>query len=160
VLFLDDVSVITPTAQVRVGMMRRVRRCSCAGPPVVLLVQAERDDRETYAEYLSLAGFTPLCVQEATDALKLASRADVVVTGILLSGALDGHALITALKGSPATRHIPIVVLTLCAWAHEEARARGAGCDAFLSKPCLPRTLCRSIRRVLAARCARPASRD
>jgi CheY-like chemotaxis protein len=97
-------------------------------------------------------GLTALCVQEATDALRLASRADVVVTGILLPGALDGCALIAALKGNPATRHIPIVMLTVCAWTHEEARARGAGCDVFLSKPCLPQTLFREIRRTLTAR--------
>jgi two-component system cell cycle response regulator DivK len=104
-----------------------------------------------YAEYLSV-GLAPMCVQEATDALRLALKADVIVTGILLPGALDGCALIAALKGCPTTRHIPIVVLTVCAWAHEEARARSAGCDVFLSKPCLPRTLLREIRRVLAAR--------
>jgi two-component system, cell cycle response regulator DivK len=121
-------------------------------PTVVLLVQPERDDRDLYAEYLSHMGLTPLCVQEATDALRLVSRADVVVTGMLLPGALDGCALIAVLKASPATRHVPIVVLTVCAWTHEEARARRAGCDVFLSKPCPPQTLFRAISRALAAR--------
>src|SRR5262252_3379787 len=116
-------------------MARSLRNVSCAGPAVVLLVIPERDDRDMYAEYLSHVGLTPLCVQEASDALRLASRADVIVTGILLPGALDGCALIAALKGNRATRHIPIVVLNVCAWADEEARARSAGCDVFLSKP-------------------------
>ena len=133
-------------------MARYGRQRSCAGPTVVLLVQPKRDDRDMYAEYLSHMGLTPMCVQEATDALRLASTADVVVTGILLPGALDGCALIAALKGNPATHHIPIVVLTVCAWTHEEARARCVGCDVFLSKPCLPQTLFREIRRALAAR--------
>src|SRR5262252_10710531 len=100
-------------------MARSLRNVSCAGPAVVLLVIPERDDRDMYAEYLSQMGLMPLCVQEATDALRLASRADVVVTGILLPGALDGCALIAALKSNPATQHIPIVVLTVCAWIHE-----------------------------------------
>ena len=129
-----------------------LRNVSCAGPAVVLLVQPERDDRDIYAEYLSHMGLMPLCVQEATDALRLASRADVVVTGILLPGPLDGCALIAALKRDPATRHIPIVVLTVCAWTDEEERARGTGCDVFLSKPCPPRTLFREIRSALRAR--------
>src|SRR5262245_33295011 len=133
-------------------MAQCVRQRSRAGSTVVLLVQPERDDRDMYAGYLSHMGLTPLCVQDATDALRLASRADVVVTGILLPGALDGCALIAALKGNAATRHIPIVVLTVCAWTHEEARARSAGCDVFLSKPCLPQTLFCEIRRVLTAR--------
>src|SRR5262245_16701925 len=133
-------------------MARCVRQRSCAGSTVVLLVQPERDDRDMYAEYLSHMGLTPLCVQDATDALRLASRADVVVTGILLAGALDGCGLIAALKGNPATEHIPIVVLTVCAWIHEEERARRAGCDVFLSKPCLPQTLLCEIRGAVAAR--------
>src|SRR5262245_6770886 len=108
-------------------MGRCVRQRSSAGPTVVLLVQPERDDRDMYAEYLSHKGLTALCVQEATDALRLASRADVVVTGILLPGPLDGCALIAALKGNPSTRHIPIVVLTVCAWTCEEARATEGG---------------------------------
>src|SRR5262245_11688566 len=133
-------------------MARCVRHRSCAGPTVVLLVQPERDDRDMYAEYLSHMGLTPLCVQDATDALRLATRAAVVVTGILLPGALDGCGLIAALKSNPATQHIPIVVLTVCAWIHEEERARRAGCDVFLSKPCLPQTLFREICRALDAR--------
>ena len=132
-------------------MARCVRHRSCAGPTVVLLVQPERDDRDMYAEYLSHMGLTLLCVQDATDALRLAARADVVVTGILLPGALDGCGLTAALKSNPATQHIPIVVLTVCAWIHEEERARRAGCDVFLSKPCLPQTLFREIRRALDA---------
>src|SRR5262245_15125195 len=106
-------------------MARCVRERSRGEPTVVLLVQPERDDRDTYAEYLSHMGVQPLCVQGATDALRLASRVDIVVTGILLPGPLDGCALIAALRGSPATRHIPIVVLTVCAWPYEETRARG-----------------------------------
>jgi CheY-like chemotaxis protein len=122
---------------------------------VVLLVQPERDDREMYAEYLSYKGWAPLCVQEAGAALTLAPRADIIVTGILLPGAVDGYSLIERLKHSAATRHIPIVVLTVCAWTTEEARARTAGCDAFLSKPCLPHVLLRELRRALTGRPSR-----
>jgi two-component system, cell cycle response regulator DivK len=117
-----------------------------------LLVQPERDDREMYAEYLTHIGLTPLCVQEADAALRLARRADVIVTGLLLPGPIDGYALINRLRHTTGTRYIPIVVLTGCAWTTEEARARSAGCDVFLSKPCFPDMLLREIRRMLAAR--------
>ena len=108
-----------------------------------------------YAEYLSHMGLTPLCVQEADTALRLARRADVIVTGLLLPGPIDGYALINRLRHSTSTRCIPIVVLTGCAWTTEEARARSAGCDAFLSKPCIPDMLLREIRRMLTARTRR-----
>jgi len=119
---------------------------------VVLLVQPERDDRDMYAEYLSFVGLTPICVQQGTDALHFACQADIVVTGLLLPGPMDGYALIETLRRHSATRQIPIVVLTVCAWTDEEARARRAGCDAFLSKPCLPGRLVRELRGVLTPR--------
>jgi CheY-like chemotaxis protein len=127
-----------------------------AGGPIVLLVHSERDDRDAYGEYLRQLGFTPWCVREAIEALRLASRVDIIVTGLLLTGTLDGCALIDALRRNPATRAIPIVVLTVCAWEEEEGRARRAGCDGFLSKPCPPFVLSREIRRMLAARAAIP----
>ena len=117
--------------------------------PVVLLVQPERDDRDMYEEYLSQNGLTPICAQEALAALKLANRVDVIVTDLLLPGAFDGHALIEWLRRDAWTFRKPIVVLTVCAWVQEESRARTAGCDAFLSKPCPPDVLLREIRRLL-----------
>jgi len=126
------------------------RRSSGARDATVLLVQPEHDDCEMYLEYLSHMGLNPLCAREADAALRLAARADIVITGLLLPGAVDGYALIHKLKCCTLTRHIPIVVLTVCAWSTEEARARSAGCDAFLSKPCLPHVLLREIWRWLA----------
>src|SRR4051812_9793749 len=73
-------------------------RLSRSDGPVVLLVQPERDDRDMYAEYLSYKGWIPLCVQDAGAALTLAPRADVIVTGLLLPGAMDGHSLIHRLR--------------------------------------------------------------
>jgi two-component system cell cycle response regulator DivK len=133
-------------------MTTSVRRSSCPTGAVVLLVQSERDDREMYAEYLAHMGLTPLCVREADAALRVACRADVIVTGLLLPGPIDGCALIDRLRHSADTCNIPIAVLTGCAWTMEEARARSAGCDVFLSKPCLPHVLLRVVRQMLAAR--------
>ena len=115
----------------------------------VVLVQPERDDRDMYAEYLAHMGLTPICVQDADAALRLACRADIIVTELLLPGALDGYELIQRLKNSAPTGNIPIVVLTVCVWTAEQARARSAGGDAFLSKPCLPHALLRELCRML-----------
>ena len=47
------------------------------------------------------------------------------------------------------TKAIPVIVLTACGWRSERDRARAAGCDVFLAKPCLPDLLVREIRRLL-----------
>ncbi|MCQ8205546.1 response regulator, partial [Vibrio parahaemolyticus] len=72
---------------------------------------------------------------------------------------LDGWEATRRLKKDPSTRHIPVVALTGHALAGHEEKARSAGCDAFVTKPCIPADLETEIRRVLAARGAGKAGR-
>jgi two-component system cell cycle response regulator DivK len=118
-------------------------------PCVVLLVQPERDDRDMYADFLRFRGFQPIPVSTAAEALSNAPRADVIVTAILLPGQIDGVELTIQLRHDERTRHIPIIVLTACAWAAERDRAVAAGCNVFLTKPYLPEALVGEIRRVI-----------
>jgi two-component system, cell cycle response regulator DivK len=123
---------------------------SATGCPVVLLVQQLRDDGlEMYAEYLRHSGLAAIAVSNARDALTVAPEADVIVTGIVLDDTVDGVELVSRLRGDNATMHKPIIVLTACAWHRNRERAEHAGCDVFLSKPCLPDTLLREVRRLL-----------
>ena len=89
-------------------------------------------------------------VSDAHDALRVAPSADVIVTGILLPGQIDGVEFIAQLKANERTKSIPVVVLTTCAWSAERERAENAGCNAFLAKPCLPADLLGAVSRVLA----------
>jgi response regulator RpfG family c-di-GMP phosphodiesterase len=41
---------------------------------------------------------------------------DLIVTALLLAGALDSYALIDRLHHNRHTRKIPTIVLTVCAW--------------------------------------------
>jgi two-component system, cell cycle response regulator DivK len=117
---------------------------------LALLVQPEHDDREMYAEFLDYEGLTTFCVSSARQAMMVAPCADVIITGMRLPGEIDGVDLIALLKHDNRTKNIPIVVLTACAWDTERESAEAAGCDLFLSKPCLPCELLRQLRRLLA----------
>jgi len=119
-------------------------------PMVILLVQVDGDGRAMYAKFLRRHGFLPIPVATASDALSVAPHADVIVTETLLPGRIDGIEFIARLKAGERTRAIPVVVLTVCAWAAERERAEHAGCDVFLAKPCLPDALLREVNRVLA----------
>jgi CheY-like chemotaxis protein len=126
--------------------------------PVVLLVQQVRDDGlQMYAEFLRYSGCAAITVSNATAALKFAPRADIVVTDILLDDATDGVELVSRLRRGDRTRHKPIVVLTASGWRQERERAAHAGCDLFLSKPCLPADLLREVRRLLPTLADDPA---
>ena len=64
---------------------------------------------------------------------------------------MDGWEATRRLKNDPRTRHIPIVALTGHALAGHAEGAREAGCDAFVTKPCLPDALVAEIKRLLDA---------
>jgi two-component system, cell cycle response regulator DivK len=119
--------------------------------PLVLVVDDFQDNREMFAELLTLAGFR---VAEATNGREALDRAhellpDVVLMDLSLPE-LDGWEATRRLKGDPRTRHIRVIALTGHALADCSREAREAGCDAFLTKPCLPDTLIVEVRRVLA----------
>lgn len=60
---------------------------------------------------------------------------------------VDGWAAAERLRRSPITRHIPIIALTAIPGARDSARL--SGCDAFMSKPCLPQLLWCEVRTLL-----------
>jgi two-component system cell cycle response regulator DivK len=123
-------------------------------PPVVLLIQRNDDNRDMYADFLGHQGFSVLPVAAGEDALPVAAKADVIVTGLLRGGAMDGIELIRRLRSEERTRRTPIVVVTASALPNDRTRAETAGCNVFLPMPCLPETLLREIRKVLLARAA------
>ena len=62
---------------------------------------------------------------------------------------MDGWEATRRLKADKRTASIPVVALTGHALAGISEGARKAGCDAFVTKPCLPEDLVKEIRKVL-----------
>jgi CheY-like chemotaxis protein len=62
---------------------------------------------------------------------------------------MDGWEATRRLKADRRTAGIPVVALTGHALAGISEGARRAGCDAFITKPCLPEDLVKEIRKVL-----------
>ena len=124
---------------------------------LVLVVEDYQDAREMYAAYLQFSGFR---VAEATNGLEAIELANALVPDIILMDLalpkMDGWEATRRLKAEEATRHIPVVALTGHALAGHADGAREAGCDSFVTKPCLPDELVAEIRRMLAARPAGP----
>jgi|WetSurMetagenome_2_1015567.scaffolds.fasta_scaffold1161596_1 two-component system, cell cycle response regulator DivK len=118
--------------------------------PTVLLVQSDPGALGLYSEALNREGFVTCCESDGPSALVIARSADIIVTGVRGLGAIDGLELLTLLRSDEATRDKPIIVMT--AWRIDKSRqaAFGAGCDAFLPKPCLPEELVTKVRRFLA----------
>ena len=122
--------------------------------PNVLLVEDDQDGRRMYVEWLAGAGFH---VEEAHNGLQALERAfdfrpDVVVTDLNIPG-IDGFELTRRLKHDPRTHDIPVLAVTgYAAFASDPERARRAGCDGVLSKPCSPEDLETAIRSLIQER--------
>jgi two-component system, cell cycle response regulator DivK len=82
---------------------------------------------------------------EAGVAAARASKPDLVIMDIQLPK-LSGLEATRQLAAEPATRGIPIIVITSFALAGDEQKAREAGAAAYLAKPYSPRELLQMIR--------------
>lgn len=118
--------------------------------PLVLVVEDYPDAREMYVEYLKFSGFR---VAEARNGIEALDRAfelhpDVILMDLALPR-MDGWEATRRLKTDARTQGIPVVALTGHALAGHAEGARQAGCDVFVTKPCLPGMLVDEIRRLV-----------
>lgn len=119
----------------------------------MLVVDDFDDNREMYAEYLQHAGYRVIEAADGKAAVDRAtrSRPDLIVMDLSLP-VMDGWEATRVLKSDPRTRGIPVIALTGHALAGHSQGARDAGCDEFLTKPCLPHALVEAVERILAPR--------
>ena len=120
--------------------------------PLILVVDDYQDAREMYAEYLQYSGFRVAEARNGNEAVAQARslKPDLILMDLSLPG-MDGWEATRVLKADDETRHIPIVALTGHALAGASEGARKAGCDSFVTKPCLPDDLVVEVRRMLNA---------
>ena len=118
--------------------------------PLILVVDDYEDAREMYAEYLRFCGFRVAEARNGNEALEqaFALMPDLILMDLSLPG-MDGWEATRQLKADERTRQIPVVALTGHALAGASEDAKKAGCDSFVTKPCLPDDLVVEVRRML-----------
>lgn len=118
--------------------------------PLVLLAEDFEDARELYRDYLEFSGFS---VHTARNGREAIDQAIALMPDVILMDAsmpvLDGWQATKALKANPATKHIPVLALTAHAFDDARQEAAEAGCDGFVTKPCLPDDLVARVRATL-----------
>lgn len=121
--------------------------------PLVLVVDDVAHGREIFAEYLEFRGFRVATAADGLEALDKAFELlpDVILMDLSLPE-LDGWEATKRLKSDDRTRTIPVIALTAHALASAHDKAKAAGCDSVVTKPCVPRDLEAEVRRQLAAR--------
>jgi CheY-like chemotaxis protein len=119
-------------------------------PPIVLLVEDDRDMLDLYSTYFELDGVwmaTAVSPDEGLGAVE-ELRPDVVITDIAFGGHNEGVDFVQMLKERPETRGIPLIVLTGLPAADLPPATRH-GADIFLRKPVPADALLLNVRRLL-----------
>jgi CheY-like chemotaxis protein len=118
--------------------------------PLILLVEDFADAREMYRDYLEFSGFRVVTACDGREAIEKARAVapDLILMDLSLPG-IDGWEATRILKADKSTSHLVIVALSAHALAPDGQRARDAGCDGFIAKPCLPPELVSEITKFL-----------
>ena len=142
-LLLDPGAVVTAAGGVsgpRAGARPR-RRDDVVEPtaPVarrILLVDDSLSVRRFVGQMLEKAGFAVTTASDGADALARLGEAryDVVVTDLEMPR-VNGYELIDDMRRRPATRDVPVVILTTRAGDKHVALARSLGVEHYVTKP-------------------------
>ena len=102
----------------------------------VLVVEDNELNLKLFCDLLRAHDFSAEPVRDGREAVARARdfAPDLIVMDIQMPH-VTGYELILELKADEALRHIPVMAVTAYAGRDDEERIRGAGADAYVSKP-------------------------
>jgi DNA-binding response OmpR family regulator len=100
-----------------------------------------------------LEGYEVDSASRGDEALRRAREAvpDVVVLDIMMPG-VDGFDVLRQLKEDPASRDVPVILLSARSQDEDRLRGYALGVEVYVTKPFDPAHLVEIVRRVLAGR--------
>ncbi|HEX8254131.1 MAG TPA: HD domain-containing phosphohydrolase [Thermoanaerobaculia bacterium] len=103
---------------------------------VVLAVDDNEQNLQLLEEYLWSWGYDVVLARDGAEAVELYPRCNpaIIVLDVMMPN-MDGYEAAQIIKGSPAGRTIPILMLTALTGTEDKIRALEAGADDFLNKP-------------------------
>jgi CheY-like chemotaxis protein len=117
----------------------------------VVLVDDYADARTMYKEHLQLLGFDVIEAANGIEALRAVhcTGPDIILMDLSMP-VMDGWEATRRLKADERTADIPVIAVSAETAASVSAKARKAGFQAFVSKPCLLEELSDEMERALA----------
>jgi two-component system chemotaxis response regulator CheY len=116
----------------------------------IIVVDDSKSTRTMVTFTLRRAGYEVVEAENGSQALALVEgqAPDGVITDLNMP-VMDGLELIRRLRAGPATRVIPILMLTTSSDVAQREQGQTAGANAWLSKPFLPASLVEAIAKLL-----------
>src|SRR5512143_2774716 len=123
---------------------------------LVMVIEDEKEIRDLVRYNLERAGFRVAAAEDGESGLErvFAARPDAVVLDLMLPGR-TGLEVLRELRAEPATRDLPVIVLTARAAEMDKLLGFEHGADDYLTKPFSPRELVARVQALL--RRARPS---
>src|SRR5690348_2644982 len=128
--------------------------------PKILVVDDEPDILRVVVRIMESCGHEVRTALDGVEALErvAADRPDCIILDLNLPR-LDGFEVCKRLKGDPATREIPIVMMTAAYVSVEDAKqGQRLGADEYVVKPFLREVLVHNVERLLTAAAAAAAA--
>src|SRR6201984_2910862 len=102
----------------------------------ILVVEDQPDNRQIIRDMLAPTDYEITEAENGEEALAAVAkqRPDLILMDIQLP-IMDGYEARRRIKGNPAYKDIPIIVVPSYALSGDEGKAREAGCDAYVTKP-------------------------
>ena len=127
----------------------------------IVVVEDEEDIQELFAHVLKQEGFRVSMSGSGEDALRLLERSapDLVLLDLMLPG-IDGLGVCRRMKEHPATRQVPIIMVTAKGEESDIVAGLELGADDYIPKPFSPRVLLARVRSVLRRRAAPAATAE
>ena len=125
----------------------------------ILIVDDEKNIVEAVKYNLEKDGFRTVVAHDGAKALELARRElpDLVLLDWMLPE-VDGLEVCRILKREDATKHIPVIMLTVKSEETDKVLGLEMGADDYVTKPFSPRELVARVKAILRRTQARPLS--
>jgi two-component system cell cycle response regulator DivK len=116
----------------------------------ILVIEDQEDNRRILRDLLASAGYEIVEAGTGEEGVSMAEaqHPDLILMDIQLPG-IDGYETTRRIKANPTLSPIPIIAVTSYALSGDEAKARSAGCDDYVTKPFSPRALLAKVREYL-----------
>ncbi|WP_137896634.1 response regulator [Ramlibacter sp. 2FC] len=122
-------------------------------PTTILIVEDEERNRRLLDVFVSADGFEAVLASDGATALRMAaSRAPALVLLDLMMPDMDGFEVMRRLKENPATRDIPVIIVSALDDMASRQRLMACGAEEFICKPVDRWELSMRMRRLLDAR--------
>jgi len=115
----------------------------------ILIADDSASMRQLVEYTLTSAGFEVIVAVDGKDAVTKSNglKIDMVITDLNMPG-MDGITLIKQLRGSPANRFTPIIMLTTESQADKKEEGKKAGASGWIVKPFSPDALLETVNKL------------